>query len=282
MVIATLRRLRHGPLRSLDPMWVALGRLYRWLFRVLGVHRPVTSRIGPYGPFRLDGMFVFSNFENWGGGHNDAFELAVEACRGKRCVLDVGAHIGLVALPMASVVGAQGRVVCFEPAQANRKLLMEHAALNGLSNIEVVSALVGAEPLSAVRFFEMDKPTGMNTMAVPKNPKGYHESQCRQISLDSFCTDRGIVPDVIKIDVEGAEIGVLRGARDVLRRFRPLIFLSVHPREIAGLNGSIGDLISLVAELGYELRDTKGREPARLELREYVLTPRQTRVATFR
>jgi FkbM family methyltransferase len=254
-------------------MWVALGQLYRWLFSTFGFSRPIMSRIGPYGPFRLNGMFAFSDFENWGGGHNDAFALCVEACRGKKCVLDVGAHIGLVALPMASIVAPQGRVICFEPAQANRNLLVEHAALNGFSNIEVVPALVGAESLAAVRFFEMDQPTGMNTIAAPKDPKNYHESHCRQISLDSFCAERGVAPEVIKIDVEGAELGVLRGARDVLRRFQPAIFLSVHPREIAALNESVDGLVALVEDLGYQLRDVHGREPGRLELREYVLAP---------
>lgn len=255
-------------------MWVALGRLYRWLFRTLGLRRPVTTRIGAYGPFRLDGFFAFSNFENWGRGHNDAFSICVETCRGKNCVLDVGAHIGLVALPVASVVGPRGRVICFEPAQANRNLLLEHAALNGFANVEVVPSLVGAKPLAVTRFFEMDQPTGMNSIVAQESRQAYRETRHDQVSLDSFCTERGITPDVIKIDVEGAEVGVLRGARELLSRCGPVIFLSVHPREIAALNESVDDLAGLIEELGYDLRDVQGNKPTRFELREYVLTPR--------
>jgi len=273
-MIALLRWLRHGPLQSLKPMWLALGRLYRWLYRAFGLSRTVTTRIGPYGPFRLDGFFAFSNFENWGGGHNGVFKKCVEACRGKTCVLDVGAHIGLVAIPVASVVSAVGRVICFEPALANRELLLKHATLNGFANIEVVPFLVGAEPLEAVRFFEMNQPTGMNTIATPKDAQGYHETSCRQVSLDSYCAEYGIVPDVIKIDVEGAEIGVLCGARALLSRHCPVIFLSVHPREIVALGGTVDKLSALIGQLGYDLRDAQGQKPERFALREYVLTPR--------
>ncbi len=273
-MIAVLRRLRHGPLRSLEPMWLVLGRLYRWLFRTLGLLRPVTIRIGGYGPFRLDGFFAFSDFENWGGGHNDAFSTCVETCRGKNCVLDIGAHIGLLALPAASVVAPQGRVICFEPAQANRKFLLEHAALNGFANIDVVPLLVGAEPQTAARFFEMDQPTGMNSIVAQESRHAYRETRCDQVSLGSYCTERGIKPEVIKIDVEGAEVGVLRGARKLLSQCRPMIFLSVHPREIAALKESTDDLAGLIEELGYDLRDVQGNKPTRFELREYVLTPR--------
>jgi len=273
-ITATLRRLRHGPLRSFGPLWTVLGQLYRFGFHTLGIRRSVVTRIGPYGPFQLNGFFAFSNFEKWGGGHNDAFQLCIEACRDKACAIDVGAHIGLVALPMASVLVPQGRVICFEPAQANRNMLIEHAARNGFSNIEIEPWLVGEEVKDTVRFYEMDAPTGMNTVAAPKDPLTYRETSCRQLSLDSYCKARKLAPDVIKIDVEGAEIGVLRGARETISRCRPIIFLSVHPREISALGESPDVLTDLIDEMGYNLRDAQGHEPAQFELREYVLTPR--------
>jgi len=273
MNVRTLRHLRHGPLKRWDPAWTALGRLYRFMFRKLGFHRSVETRIGPYGPFRLNGLFAFSNFENWGHAHNDGFKFCIEACRGKNCVLDVGAHIGLVALPAASVVAPQGRVICFEPARINRDLLVEHMIRNGFSNITVVPCIVGDTPLAAVSFFEMDEPTGMNSIAARRDQHNYHETVCEQISLDDYCNAHGLKPDVIKIDVEGAEIGVLQGARAIIAKYHPTIFLSVHPREIVSLGGSLDALAKLVEELGYSLRDVAGRIPQQLQLREYVLRP---------
>lgn len=271
--IAFIRRLRHGPLKALAPAWHTLGRLYRLLYRVLGLRRTVSTRIGPYGPFRLNGIFAFSDFEGWGGGHNDCFALCIEACRGKSCMIDVGAHIGLVALPAASVLDPKGRAFCFEPAMANNRLLTEHAALNDC-RIEVIPCVVGAEPDSAVSFFEMDEPTGMNAIANHQHRDGYREMQRRQVSLDSFCAERDISPEVIKIDVEGAEINVLRGARATLSRCRPAVFLSVHPREIVEMGESVATLSALIDELGYEVRDARGQRPAEFGLREYVLAPR--------
>ena len=273
--LAHLRRLRHGPLKFLSPLWLPLGRLYRSVFRALGIRHPVSTRIGPYGPFRLNGIFAFSDFEHWGGGHNDAFVACVEACRGKHCVLDIGAHVGLVALPMASVMAPGGRVVCFEPAEANRRLLLEHAALNGFAAIEVNPCLVGAETRPDVPFFEMAEPTGMNALVVRKNAEAYIATRRPQVSLDDFCDERALAPEVVKIDVEGAEIGVLRGARKTLARHRPLIFLSIHPRDIELMGESVEALSELIGSLGYDCRDAQGRVPARFELREYVMTPRE-------
>ncbi len=131
VLLATLRRLRHGPLRRFDAIWLPLGRLHRWLVRVLGWSAPVKQSIGRYGPFLLDAQFAFSDFAGWGGGHNEGFAACIEACRGRRCVIDVGAHVGLVALPMASVIAAGGVVVAFEPAAANRAL---PPTCNGINN----------------------------------------------------------------------------------------------------------------------------------------------------
>jgi FkbM family methyltransferase len=272
MSLSTLRRLRHGPLRRYSLIWTVLGRAYRLAFRAFGLRRTVETRIGPYGPFRLDGIFAFSNFENWGNAHNNGFKLCIETCRGKRCVIDIGAHIGLVALPAASVIAPEGRVICFEPARANRDLLVKHAAHNGLSNIVVQPYLVGKKPLIGVPFFEMNEPTGMNSIAVGRDPQNYHETICEQVSLDSYCNAHALRPEVIKIDVEGAEIGVLQGPRDVIARYHPMIFLSIHPREIVSLGGSVEALADLIKELGYTLREIDGQIPQQLELREYVLT----------
>lgn len=272
--IAALRRLRHGALKNLGPLWIGLGRFYRFMFRALGLRFSVSTRIGRYGPFRLNGIFAFSDFENWGGGHNDAFAACIEACRGKRCVFDIGAHVGLVALPMASVAAPGGRVYAFEPAEANGRLLREHTELNEFSNIEVIPSLVGAEPRDSVPFFEMAEPTGMNALVVAKNPEAFHETHRSQIALDQFCAARRLAPEVIKIDVEGAEIGVLRGSRQILMTHRPTIFLSVHPREIALLGENVETLSSLIADLGYDCRDAQGQPVSGFALREYVLTPR--------
>ena len=278
-MLKILRWLRHGPLAGLGPFWTKLGQGYRAAARRIPI-LSIQQRIGPYGPFRLVPEFSFSDFKNWGGAQNKGFRYCVEACRGKTCVFDVGAHIGLVSLPAASVLAAEGRLYAFEPAQANARILRQHVTLNKRNNVEVVEALVGEHDRDSVAFFESAGPHGQNSIVLKDKRTlasewgEYTETTRRQISLDSYCGQKGLRPEVIKIDVEGAEVGVLRGARATIMSFRPLIILSVHPREIALAGESLGTLRSILEELEYDVRDVSGQPVAEFRLDEYVVAPR--------
>lgn len=273
-IIENLRQVRHGPLRRFGPLWTLLGNLYRSALRAGSLLRPTPHRIGKYGPFMLHGEFAFSDFANWGGAHNRGFERCIEACRDKACVLDVGAHIGLVALPMSRAVADAGRVFAFEPATANLEFLRAHLALNRIANVTVVNALVGGGEKALVEFFEQSRAAGQNSVVVKKNSNAYRQTLRRQITLDGFCGENDLAPDVVKIDVEGGEIGVLEGARKTLAKHRPEIFLSVHPAELGLIGHSPDALARLIAELGYDCRDIDGRAVRTFRLDEYVLTPR--------
>jgi FkbM family methyltransferase len=283
-VLKFLRWLRHGPLAALGPLWVRLGTVYRRAVHTIpGLS--VRQYVGPYGPFLLSAEFAFSNFANWGGAHNRGFRACVEACRGKSCVLDIGAHIGLVTLPVSTVLGQGGTVHAFEPARANAELLRRHLKSNRIVNADVVEALVGAEDREEVRFYESAGPHGQNSIVQKRSPAAGGEwndfswTRKPQLSIDSYCQRRGITPQVIKIDVEGAEIGVLRGAHKTLTRSRPLVILSVHPREIALAGESLEILRDLLDELGYDIRDTAGQSVREFKLDEYVVSPREAKVS---
>lgn len=268
-----LRILRHGPLKGLEPFWLLLGKVYRRMYFLTGATKPVRHSLGGHGPFLLNGHFAFSNFANWGEGHNSAFQKCVKTCRGKKCVFDVGAHIGLVSLPMSVAVGAEGRVYAFEPADSNRGFLLDHIAQNGIDNIEVCSDLVGDSVKEKVKFFEQQQATGMNSVVVRKNSETFRETYKRQCTLDSFCAEKGLRPEVIKIDVEGYELSVLRGAQRLIKECTPVIFLSVHPEEIVLLGEQVTYLVRLIEQMGYRIEDAEGAVPERLVLDEYVLIP---------
>jgi len=274
-----VRWLRHGPLAFLGPFWLVLGRGFRLVFR----HVPGAAfrqRIGPYGPFRLVPEFAFSDFANWGRAHNKGFRACIEACREKTCVLDVGAHVGLVTLPAASVVAKGGQVHAFEPAAANARILLRHLQLNGVRNVEVFQSLVGDQDGAELPFFESVGPHGQNSIVLKVGDKlasewgAYAETVRPQVSLDRHCERLNLAPEVIKVDVEGGELGVLRGARAVLARYQPLLFLSVHPREIQLTGESLEALRGLLDEIGYEARDLEGHPVAEFRLDEYVVAPR--------
>jgi FkbM family methyltransferase len=271
--IALLRRWRHGPLKALGPVWVFFGDLYRLVCR-LGLGRPVRQKIGRYGPFRLQPEFAFSNFESWGGAHNSGFDRCIEACRNARCALDIGAHIGLVTLPMSQVVAVDGKVYAFEPSTANLRYLHRHLANNNVRNAEVISCLVGQDDRDSVSFFEQRWVSGMNGLTVKREHDKFVQTTRAQISIDRFCSERSLAPDVIKIDVEGAEFGVLKGAEATLRHYRPRIFLSVHPTQLKMLGSSSEALSQLIENIGYRCHEIDGPEARQLRMSEYLLLPR--------
>lgn len=282
-ILAGLRRLRHGRLKPLDPAWRLLGRLYRQTRRSLGLGGSAAHFIGGHGPFLLDADFAFSDFTTWGAGHNRGFEKCVEACRGKHCVLDVGAHIGLLSLPVSRVLAPGGTVFAFEPAAGNLAYLRQHLDGNGITNVEVVDCLVGAEDDPHARFHERPGASGMNSVvARTKDAHAYRVTTKPQITLDRFCGTRNLHPEVIKIDVEGAELMVLEGAAATLSRARPMIFLSLHPGELAMLGHTLEDVQRLVRSLGYRLLDMDGRPARSLRLDEYLMVGDEAAAATTR
>lgn len=272
VIVAILRRLRHGPLRLLSPIWTPLGNLYRHRIARSGSAYLSSHRIGRYGPFKMSGEFAFSNFENWGDSHNSGFEFCVESSRDKMCMLDIGGHIGLVTMPVSQVLAPGGQVFAFEPSQANRLALQYHLDINNIDNVTVIDSLVGDTDVTNIVFYEHAGVSGMNTRAQIKSNEEYMETSRTQTTLDAFCRTRGIRPDVIKIDVEGSEFSVLEGAREILADARPLLIVSIHPQHLKALGRDATELHTLAEASGYTVTDTNGRAVETFQLDEYVLT----------
>lgn len=89
--------------------------------------------------------------------------------------------------------------------------------------------------------------------------------------LDSFCAREGLTPDVIKIDVEGAEGMVLRGAAEILRRFRPILVISTHPYWLPA-SESADELFEVLAGYGYHVKDSHVVRFEGYEIGDYVFS----------
>ncbi len=72
--------MRHGPLSFMSPIWIILGQGYRFIVEKFG-WISVSHKIGGYGPFKMDGEFTFSDFEHWGGSHNNGFKACIESAK---------------------------------------------------------------------------------------------------------------------------------------------------------------------------------------------------------
>lgn len=159
-------------------------------------------------------------------------------------VLDVGAHVGYYTLISAVLAGPSGRVHAFEPNPRNAEFLRRHVRINRLDNVRVEQAAV-SDGAGTARF---DFGTGSGTGHLADAGA----LEVRTLRLDDYCAEHGLAPAVIKIDVEGAEVSVLQGARETLARHRPVVFLSTHGPEVHRAS------LAFLRELGYRVAPILG------------------------
>jgi FkbM family methyltransferase len=169
-------------------------------------------------------------------------------------VLDVGAHFGNYTAPMASLVGAAGRVLAIEPSTRAFAILRRNITLNGLKNVETIKAAASDQD-GEVTFFIADDPSRSSLAA-----RSGAQEKVRAIRLDSLNAPRPV--HFIKIDVEGAEPLALRGAEKILRADLPIIQFESMPGA-ASSYGCAPDALwqLLVAECGYEIYQGPNLEP---------------------
>ena len=164
---------------------------------------------------------------------------------------DVGANVGAVALALAKYVGSSGKVFAFDPGPHNITRLRSNFKLNpGLLNrTEIFGCGIG--DISGELWWAEEPGNPGNALL---SDRGTHKVEVT--TLDSFVGKRGIDRlDFVKIDVEGMEFQVMRGAADTLRTFRPAIYFETLPRYVNSAKGATFDDIQklLVGELGYRL-----------------------------
>ncbi|NRA97711.1 MAG: FkbM family methyltransferase [Planctomycetes bacterium] len=138
--------------------------------------------------------------------------------------LDVGAHIGTHSILMGQAVGPWGRVYAFEPQRKLFRELVQNLRLNGLDNVVPLRYALGTGP---ARIIEMNVATESNEGGTAVGTGG-DPAELR--SLDDF---RFEDVSLIKIDVEGFEMEVLRGALETISRSRPVLIIEIH-----GANGT--------------------------------------------
>ncbi|MFA6317695.1 MAG: FkbM family methyltransferase [Elusimicrobiota bacterium] len=142
-------------------------------------------------------------------------------------VVDIGAHIGTFALTAGRRVGPRGRVLALEPSPASLELLRRNVEANAMGWVSV-HPVAAAEAEAEAELFtasDRDNPAADTLSATPGRPR----VTVRLRRLDDLLAEEGVGPiDLLKIDVEGAELRVLAGAPAALARSRRVV-LEVHP-----------------------------------------------------
>ncbi len=222
-----------------------LGRLLRWPLRLIP-----KEMVLPILQGRLRGRkWIVGAGEHgyWLGSYEmqkrQAFEEKIPT---GAVVYDIGANVGYFSLLAAELVGEMGQVYAFEPLPRNIDFLRRHVALNRFEQVEIIEAAVSDETGEAA--FDLGASSAMGHIS------GSGEIRVQLICLDDLLEAKDLQPpDFMKIDVEGAEYQVLKGARKLLKRHHPVLFLDTHQREAHNPS------IAFLEVLGYRFEILDGR-----------------------
>jgi FkbM family methyltransferase len=179
-------------------------------------------------------------------------------------VLDIGANIGAHALHLARAVGAGGKVWAIEPTDYAIGKLRTNIALNPDLAGRIICCqvmLVDQADDNPVPPLHSSWPLiGDSNLHKQHGGRLMPAKNARAVTLDTLIREYGIERvDFIKLDIDGHECNMLRGARETLNSRRPVILLELSPHQLDECGGSIEELIDLLAAAGYALHNVASR-----------------------
>lgn len=166
-------------------------------------------------------------------------QLILRQTKKGNTVIDVGANIGYYTILLADKVEKTGKVYAFEPDKTNFEILKKNVETNNLKNVEIINAAVGNKT-GKIKLHKSKENLGDHKLY--KTPLGCAASPLDEgetvkiIKLDEFIKEK---IDVIKIDTQGWEPEVIKGAKKIIAKNRPIMFLEYSPAsyKIAKLDG---------------------------------------------
>ncbi len=181
--------------------------------------------------------------------------------------LDIGANVGIYSTALSIAKQRRLRCVAFEPIPATIAVLRSTLALNGIVSCEIAPIALSSRS-GALRLSSFGG--GANNFWVPDASVGVPTLEVATVSLDEWMASRPAAPPAaIKIDVEGHELDVMKGAQQTIRRARPAMVVECHCGSWDELGVSRGEFRDLVQSFGYRhVRGRAGPLPARATARE--------------
>ncbi len=199
-----------------------------------------------HGRFLYNGndAFIGRSLEIYGEWSEAEVRLFAQILRPGDVVVEAGSNIGTHTVPISKMVGESGRVHAFEGARTTHHLLCANLALNECFNVHAHGKAVGATrgrlPFPVLDPRLQNNFGGVSPALVQHMPNVPVE-QVEAIPIDDLDLDR---LTLVKSDIEGGEIDLLRGAQRTIARLRPVLYLEI--------NGNRDELVAQVESFGYE------------------------------
>lgn len=229
--------------------WPITGYLYR---KVFGLVAPGGDRTSDYLGVTLTYPTEDSAIAaGLVGGYYERQELTLYSRLAgvSKTVLDAGGNIGIYACIGAAQLPPGGRLVTFEPVPQNLAYGRRNLDQNGLTDrVEVVQTALGPEPGTVVIHLAAGGFTGSHSVA--RATVGADSSGSLTVpmtTIDDYVSQHGLSPvDLIKVDVEGFDIAVLRGALRTLRTDQPTLLVEYAPALLRNAGYDPVDLLEII------------------------------------
>jgi FkbM family methyltransferase len=167
--------------------------------------------------------------------------------------IDIGANMGLHTLFAARWVGESGCVLAIEPSTREMQILKDNVEQNALGSIRLHAVALSDRASEVELLVASVQNSGHNTLgAFGYNTALDHRERVRTMLLDELVQSEKLSRvDVIKMDIEGAELAALRGAGETLERFRPVVLLELSDRALQHQSSTSADVLALLTQHGY-------------------------------
>jgi FkbM family methyltransferase len=228
------------------------------------IYRSLYQRFKPSGIVMVDvqgiRMYVDSqdtevatSLIRWGLYAKSETVLFNELIKRRMVVIDIGANIGYFTLLAARLVGEEGKVFAFEPEPYNYSLLCKNVRANGCNNVIAIQKAVFTKS-GKMRLFLEKRNLGGHSLSKASILNKAGSITVEVTSLDEFFQNRGFKIDVVKMDAEGSEMGILQGMTNLINENDNLkIITEFSPALLRGSGFSPMDFLNKLTECGFTL-----------------------------
>jgi FkbM family methyltransferase len=172
----------------------------------------------------------------------------IHSLRADSVVLDIGAYIGQYTL-LAAKYAPAGRVIALEPHPESYQRLLANITLNRLGNVQALNLAAGQRAERVPQLLS-DQPSSSGLLPTGRSDDGVADVEV--VPVDQIVREAALPRvDVMKVDVEGAEGQVVRGARETLSRFHPIVIVELDCEQERVFGDEPEEILGYLRDLGY-------------------------------
>jgi FkbM family methyltransferase len=197
-------------------------------------------------------------------------KLISESVKDGMVVFDLGANIGIFTVLLSKLVGKNGQVYAFEPDPELNEILKQNVENNNLQNVFVYSYAISDQSKKS-KFSINHKQDGDNRLNSSTMTQDMVDVET--ITLDEFCKKNNILPDFLKMDIQGSEPKAIRGMKNTLRNCSKIKIISeFYPDAIIDVGDSPNEFLEMLNKLGFTIKmiDEKSKRIIPIEKEKFL------------